>query len=136
MSFLLDTNILSELRKGRRASTRVVAWIESVDDEDLWTSVLVIGELRQGVERRRVRDPVTAAHLERWLDTIIESYGDRLLSIDNAVADRWGRMNVPDPLPVIDGLLAATAMTHDLTLVTRNIRDIRRTGVKHLNPFA
>jgi len=136
VSFLLDTNILSELRKGRRASTRVVAWIESVDDEDLWTSVLVIGELRQGVERRRVRDPVTAAHLERWLDTIIESYGDRLLSIDNAVADRWGRMNVPDPLPVIDGLLAATAMTHDLTLVTRNIRDIRRTGVKHLNPFA
>jgi len=136
VSFLLDTNILSELRKGRRASTRVVAWIESVDDEDLWTSVLVIGELRQGVERRRVRDPVTAAHLERWLDTIIESYGDRLLSIDNAVADRWGRMNVPDPLPVIDGLLVATAMTHDLTLVTRNIRDIRRTGVKHLNPFA
>jgi toxin FitB len=98
--------------------------------------VLVIGEHRQGVERLRRRDPPAAAKLDRWLDEIIEHHSDRTLPVDVAVAERWGRLNVPDPIPAVDGLLAATALVHSLTLVTRNLRDVRSTGVRHLDPFA
>jgi predicted nucleic acid-binding protein len=98
--------------------------------------VLVIGELRQGVERLRRRDPPAAAKLDRWLHELIERHADRTLPVDAAVADRWGRLNVPDPIPAVEGLLAATALAHSLTLVTRNVRDVRRTGVRHLDPFA
>ena len=136
MSFLVDTNVLSELRKGPRANARVVDWFRSVDDAALHLSVLVIGELRQGVERLRRRDPPAAAKLDRWLHELIERHADRTLPVDAAVADRWGRLNVPDPIPAVDGLLAATALVHSLTLVTRNVRDVQRTGVRHLDPFA
>lgn len=136
MSFLVDTNVLSELRKGPRANARVLSWFRSVDDAALHLSVLVIGELRQGVERLRRRDPPAAAKLDRWLHELIERHADRTLPVDAAVADRWGRLNVPDPIPAVDGLLAATALVHSLTLVTRNVRDVRRTGVRHLDPFA
>lgn len=135
MSFLVDTNVLSELRKGPRANARVLSWVRSVDDAALHLSVLVIGELRQGVERLRRRDPPAAAKLDRWLHELIERHADRTLPVDAAVADRWGRLNVPDPLPAVDGLLAATALVHSLTLVTRNVRDVRRTGVRHIDPF-
>lgn len=136
MSFLVDTNVISELRKGARADARVRAWFQSVDDAALHLSVLVIGELRQGVERLRRRDPPAAAKLDRWLHELIARHADRTLPVDAAVADRWGRLNVPDPIPAVDGLLAATALVHSLTLVTRNLRDVRRTGVRHLDPFA
>lgn len=136
MSFLVDTNVLSELRKGARADPRVLGWFRSVDDAALYLSVLVIGELRQGVERLRRRDPPAAAKLDRWLHELIERHADRTLPVDAAVADRWGRLNVPDPIPAVDGLLAATALVHSLTLVTRNVRDVRTTGVRHLDPFA
>jgi predicted nucleic acid-binding protein len=136
MSFLVDTNVLSELRKGPRANARVLGWFRSVDDAALHLSVLVIGELRQGVERLRRRDPPAAAKLDRWLHELIERHADRTLPVDDAVADRWGRLNVPDPISAVDGLLAATALVHSLTLVTRNVRDVRRTGVRHLDPFA
>lgn len=136
MNFLVDTNVLSELRKGARADPRVLGWFRSIDDAALYLSVLVIGELRQGVERLRRRDPSAAAKLDRWLHELIERHADRTLPVDAAVADRWGRLNVPDPIPAVDGLLAATALVHSLTLVTRNIRDVRRTGVRHLDPFA
>ena len=136
MSFLVDTNVLSELRKGPRANARVLGWFRSVDDAALHLSVLVIGELRQGVERLRRRDPPAAAKLDRWLHELIEHHADRTLPVDAAVADRWGRLNVPDPIPAVDGLLAATALVHSLTLVTRNVRDVRRTGVRHIDPFA
>lgn len=136
MKFLVDTNVLSELRKGPRANAGVLDWFRSVDAAALHLSVLVIGELRQGVERLRRRDSPAAAKLDRWLDELIERHADRTLPVDAAVADRWGRLNVPDPIPAVDGLLAATALVHSLTLVTRNTRDVRRTGVRHLDPFA
>jgi predicted nucleic acid-binding protein len=136
VSFLVDTNVISELRKGPRANTKVSGWFRSVDSAALYLSVLVIGELRQGVERLRRRDAPAAAKLDRWLRELVERHADRTLPVDTAVADRWGQLNAPDPLPAVDGLLAATALVHSLTLVTRNVRDVRNTGVRHLDPFA
>ena len=135
MNYLLDTNVVSELRKGRRTDTNVRTWFEDTPEEGLFLSVLVIGELRTGVERRRRRDPETARVLERWLDGIERDFGERILAIDMAIADQWGRLNGGNPLSCVDSLLAATAIRHDLTLVTRNTRDIRMTGVRYLNPF-
>jgi predicted nucleic acid-binding protein len=95
----------------------------------------VVGEIRQGVERLRRRDPKQATVFERWLATLRRDHGDRVLPITVGIAEEWGRLNVPDPLPVVDGLLAATAKVHDLTLVTRNTGQVERTGAKLLNPF-
>ena len=136
MSFLVDTNVLSELRKGERADRGVRNWFEGAGEEDLFTSVLVLGEVRRGIEAVRRRDVPSALALEQWLLRLTQTFGDRVLSVDGAVADRWGVLNVPDPLPTVDGLLAATALVHDLTLVTRNVRDVARTGVRCLDPFA
>ena len=133
--FLLDTNVVSELRKGSRADAGLLAWIVPIDDTALFLSVLVVGELRQGVERLRLRDAPQAERLDRWLLTLVNDYADRILQIDLSVADLWGRMNVPSPISAIDGLLAATAIVHDLTLVTRNVKDVERTGVRIHNPF-
>jgi len=108
LSFLLDTNVLSELRKRERADPGVLGWIHGIDSDELFLSVLVVGELRQGVERVRRRDGNAAAHLERWLDALISQHEDRILGVDVKVAEMWGRLNVPDPLPAVDGLLAAT----------------------------
>jgi len=135
VSYLLDTNVVSELRKGKRADARVVAWFEPVANDDIFISVLVLGELRQGVERVRRRDPSAAARLEHWLDALATGYADRLLPVDDRVADLWGRLSVPDPLPAVDGLLAATALVHGLTLVTRNVHDVEATGAEVFNPF-
>jgi toxin FitB len=110
-------------------------WLEEVDDEDLHLSVLVLGELRQGIERLRGRDPAAAARLDRWFGRLSEGYAGRILPVDERVAQLWGRLNVPDPLPAVDGLLAATALVHELTLVTRNTRDVSRTGARVFNPF-
>jgi hypothetical protein len=135
VTWLLDTNVLSELRKGPRADTGVRRWFDEAVDRDLFTSVLVAGELRRGVESIRLRDRAAADGLAQWLESLVERFGDRLLPIDAAVADRWGELNVPDPVPTVDGLLAATALVHDLTLVTRNVRDVATTGVRWLDPF-
>ena len=123
------------MRKGERTNLNVRHWFDAVPDAALFLSVLVIGELRTGVERRRRRDPQTAQLLEQWLNGIERDFTDRILPIDVATADQWGRLNGADPLSCVDSLLAATAIRHDLTLVTRNIRDIRSTGVRYLNPF-
>jgi toxin FitB len=135
VKFLLDTNVISELRKGSRAHARVRDWFQSVDDGAMYLSVLVIGEIRQGIESLRRRDAPAAARLDRWLAELVQSHADRVLPVDGAVADRWGRLNVPTPISAIDGLLAATALVHAATLVTRNVRDVKRTGVRHLDPF-
>lgn len=135
MSFLLDTNVISELRKGPRCNLGVSSWFEQVASEDLYLSVLTLGELRKGIENLRRRDASTAKALEAWLLEIESTYSERLLPVDQDVAEQWGRFSVPDPLPVLDGLLAATAHVHGLTLVTRNLKDVERTGVNCLNPF-
>jgi predicted nucleic acid-binding protein len=136
LSYLLDTNIISELRKGDRADSKVTAWFAELADEEIFLSVLTIGEIRRGIESVRRRDPDSAAALDRWLALLGEAHGDRILPIDRVIAEEWGRMNVLDPLPVIDGLLAATAQVLGLTLVTRNVSDVEATGVELLNPFA
>ncbi|HMC93588.1 MAG TPA: type II toxin-antitoxin system VapC family toxin [Polyangia bacterium] len=135
MSYLLDTNVVSELRKRTRASATVSSWFAGVDANDLFLSALVVGELRQGTERIRRRDPVAAERLERWMLALVESYAERILPVDQRIAELWGRLNVPDPLPAVDGLMAATAIVHDLTLVTRNTRQVARTGVRLHDPF-
>lgn len=135
MSFLVDTNVVSELRKGPRADPRVTAWFASVAEDELYLSVLTVGEIRCGIERIRRRDRRAAVGLDRWIRTLVRAYEDRLLPVDRLVAEQWGRLNVPDPLPVVDGLLAATAAVHGLVLVTRNVRDLERTRVPLFDPF-
>jgi predicted nucleic acid-binding protein len=134
VSWLVDTNVLSELRKGERANQGIRAWLAEARDEELFTSVLVIGEIRRGIESIRRRDIPSALALEQWLTRITVDFGDRILPIDVRVADRWGALNVPDPIPTVDGLLAATALVHDLVLVTRNVRDVAGTGAALLDP--
>jgi predicted nucleic acid-binding protein len=135
LSYLVDTNVISELRKGERADPAVQTWFASVADEEIFLSVLTVGEIRQGFERIRRRDLAAATALDRWLDRVVDMHRDRLVPVDRLVAEEWGRMNVPDPLPVIDGLLAATAKVTGLTLATRNVADVERTGVDLVNPF-
>ncbi len=135
MNYLIDTNIISELRKGERCDPNLAAWYAEVADEALFLSALVLGEIRKGVELARPKDPDKAAALERWLRQVEEAFEVRVLGIDNAVVDQWGRMGAVRPIPTIDGLLAATAVIHGLTLVTRNDRDIAGLGAKVLNPF-
>jgi len=135
VSFLLDTNVVSEIQK--KAPDRGVAtWFASVPADKLFLSVLVVGEIRQGITRLVRRDPAQAEIFERWLSQLVDGYGDRIVPITVRIAEAWGRLNVPDPVPVVDGLLAATALVHDWTLVTRNFNDVTSTGVRLLDPFA
>ncbi len=135
MAFLLDTNVISELRK-RSPNPHVLAWHQAHAHTSAYLSTLAVGEIRQGVERIRHRDPGQADTLERWLTGLIASYRDKILPVTVDIAEEWGRLNAsPQPPPVIDGLMAATANVHRLTLVTRNVGDIARTGVQFINPF-
>ena len=135
MSYLLDTNIVSEIRKGSRCDPAVAAWWAGVAEDDLRVSVLVLGEIRKGVELARQRDPQKARALETWLNDLVSDFGDRILPVDAAVAEEWGRMAAVRPVPAIDALLAATARTNGLTLVTRNTADVAGLDVEVLNPF-
>lgn len=134
MSYLLDTNIVSELKK-TRPNPGVVAWRDSTSPDEHFLSVLVLGEIRRGVELLRPRDPVRAESIDAWLTSLSSTYEHRILPVDAGVTDAWGRLDVPDRLPVVDGLLAATALVHDMILVTRNTADIRRPSVRMVNPF-
>jgi len=135
LSYLLDTNVISELRKGERGDVNVARWYESLAEDEVFLSVLTIGELRRGVELIRRRDSTSAERLDAWLANVSSEHSDRILPVDAAVAERWGRLNVPDPVPVVDGLLAATALIHGFTLATRNVKDVEGTGVSCVNPF-
>jgi len=135
VKFLLDTNVVSELRKGPRADRKVAMWFQGLDPDELFLSVLVVGEIRRGIEGIRRRDPKAAQALDRWLLGLAAGFEDRILPVDRRVAEEWGRMNVPDPLPVLDALMAATAKVHDLVLATRNVKDVASTGVETVNPF-
>ncbi len=134
MSFLLDTNVLSEARR-KRASPQVTSWFQRVDPTSLHISVLTLGEIAKGAARYAKRDVAQAAVLAQWLDATRRDYADRIIPIDIEIAETWGRLDALRPLPVIDGLLAATALVRDMTLVTRNLRDIADTGVTVLDPW-
>ncbi|TSD84398.1 type II toxin-antitoxin system VapC family toxin [Mycobacterium sp. KBS0706] len=132
--YLLDTNILSETRR-TRAEPRVLSFLSAADPAQLFVSVLTIGELRKGIEVRHRSDAKMAAKLSTWAEALEASFADRVLAVDTATAKLWGVLSADRPRPVIDTLLAATAIVHDLTLVTRNAADVAGTGVSVLNPW-
>lgn len=134
MSYLLDTNVVSELRR-KRPAPGVVRWFDGVQSDELHLSVLVVGELRRGVELLRRKDSAAADSIDAWLDELSTRFRERILPISPAVADQWGRLGVPDPLPAVDALMAATALVHDLVLVTRNVIDFEPAGVRVVDPF-
>ncbi|WP_059010794.1 type II toxin-antitoxin system VapC family toxin [Streptomyces specialis] len=132
--YLLDTNVVSELRR-HRPDPRVAAWIRGVPDRSVHLSTLIVGEIRKGVENIRHRDAARAAALDLWLDDLRHRYADRVLPVTADIAEAWGRLSAARRVPAIDGLLAATALVHDLTLVTRNVKDVAHTGCRVRNPF-
>lgn len=135
MTYLLDTNVLSETRK-RQPAAGVTDWITATPPERLHVSVLTLGEIEQGISRIRGRgDQAQAAGLERWLREVELGFADRILPVTLQVASAWGRHQHAQPLPVVDGLIAATARVNGLTVVTRNVKDFERSGVLVLNPF-
>lgn len=135
MSFLLDTNVLSEIRK-QPPNPGVADWFAGTESADLHLSVLVVGEVRQGIERLRHRgDGDQAAVFERWLEVLKGEFGDRLLPVTTAVAERWGALHADQALPDVDGLLVATAAVHELTLVTRDRSLLATTAVRTLDPW-
>lgn len=135
--FLLDTNVISELVRPR-PEPKVKAWVAATDEDLLYLSVLTFGEIRKGIAA--LKDASRGVRLETWLEgDLAVRFAGRILAIDRAVAGRWGRLGAQagskSPLPVIDGLLAATALHHNLTLVTRNTKDVAETGVPVFNPW-
>lgn len=136
MKFLIDTNVISEIRKRERADANVIRWVNQTSVEDIGTSVLVLAEIRRGIELKRRSDPLQAKSLDRWFSQMRIRLADRVLPIDETIAETWALLGIPNPLPLIDSLLAATAKVHGLILVTRNITDIDSTGVELLDPFS
>ena len=134
--YLIDTNVLSEIRKGaQRADPRVWSWWLDRREAALFLSVMTLGEIRKGIEQLRKRDGVQAFTLDRWLEQTSHAFKDQILEISEEVADGWGKLQAIRPLPDIDALLAATALHHGLTLVTRNESDFTGLGVTMINPF-
>ena len=134
MSFLVDTNVISELRK-KRVNPRVLKWFKDLADDEIFLSVLTIGEIRRGIRRIQARDSKQASALNSWLTQLTTGYEQRILPVDRAVAEEWGNLPMHDAVPVIDGLIGATARVHGLTVATRNVKDISRTGALWINPF-
>lgn len=136
--FLIDTNVISEARKGQRADQGVQAFWDAAarDDTPLFVAAVTIGELRRGVELIRHRgDHPQAQLLEQWLVEVLQTTSDRVLNLDGDAAQIWGRLRVPNPHNAIDKQIAAIALLHDLTVVTRNTDDFAGCGVRLLNPF-
>ena len=135
MSYLLDTNVLSEPRK-RSPDPRVLAWFAAIDASELFVSVLSLGEIRNGVERLRRRgDTQQAEIVDQWLERLESDFADRFVPITLRVAERWGAMNAERIRPTVDGLLAATALENDFTFVTRDTRSIKSADVRVVNPW-
>ena len=135
--YLLDTNVISELRKGGRANPGVTAFFATLTADDIYLSVQTIGEIRRGLENIRNRgDREQAARLEAWLDSVVADYSDRILAFDCDCAQVWGKLMSPSPQHPIDKQIAAIALIYDLTVVTRNTEDFKSTGVRSVNPFS
>lgn len=135
MKWLVDTNVLSELRKKTRCDPGVSTWAEGVSEESMFTSVLVIGEIRRGVDRVARKDAAQGRALGRWLEQVRAAFAGRTLEVTEQIAEEWGRLDAFTPRPVVDALLAATARVHGLTMVTRNTADFDVMGVDVFNPF-
>lgn len=136
--YLLDTNIISEARKGSRANSGVRAFFRNAvrSRAAVFLSVVTIGELRRGIELVRHRgDEDQARQLEKWFDVILQDYTDHVLDLDSDIAQVWGRLRIPRPENTLEKQIAATALVHDLTVVTRNQKDFSSIGVKLINPF-
>jgi toxin FitB len=136
--FLLDTNVISELRKAGdgRADGNVTAWLSNVDAESFYISAVTLMELEQGILRMQRRDPTQGNRLRIWMDShILPEFSERTLPVDRAVALRCAPLHVPDPRPERDAFIAATALVHGMTVVTRNIADFEPTGVHAFNPW-
>lgn len=134
LQYLLDTNVLSETRK-KQANQRVISFLSAVEPLAMHISVLTLGELRKGVALLERRDPDSAKKIASWVDGLEFSFADRILGIDTATARLWGVLSAQRPRPVVDTLLAATALVHDLTFVTRNTSDLHRIKLKLLDPW-
>jgi predicted nucleic acid-binding protein len=135
VNFLLDTNVISELNRGLNAAPKVAAWLATIAPERVYTSVIVLGEIRRGIELIARRDKSRAALLESWYASTRQHLGVRVLPIDESVMSIWAKISVPDMLPAYDGLIAATALVHGLTVATRNTTDYRHAGVPVINPW-
>jgi predicted nucleic acid-binding protein len=136
--YLIDTNVISEIRKGEKANAGVRQFFDTAipDNTPLFVSSITMGELQRGVNLMFHRgDTLQGNLLENWLNAILANYQDNILSIDSEIARIWGKLRVPDPQHALDKLIAATALIYDLTVVTRNIKDFESTGVRLLNPF-
>jgi predicted nucleic acid-binding protein len=136
VSFLLDTNVLSELRKGQRANEHVLAFAAQVGWENVHTSWVVIAELRRGARLVGRRDASQARALDIWIGWVMETLEERIHAVDRPVAEAWASLMVPDPRSPLHALIAATALSRGLTLVTRNTRDFTGCGLKLLDPWA
>ena len=136
MAFLLDTNVLSELRKGARCDSKVRAWARTHQSARHCISVLSLGEIRKGIELLRKKDPHQCSAFEHWLTRIRTDCAEDLLPITDTIVERWGQLMDDQPQPVADSLIAATALEHNLTVVTRNVSDFSRTGANVVDPFA
>jgi toxin FitB len=135
--YLLDTNVLSEIRKGaQRARPEVYQWWLGMRDQELFLSVMTLGEIRKGIDRLGARDVAQTLALERWLDEVKTTFRERVIDVSLAVAERWGKLQAMRSLPEVDALLAASVLEHDLTLVTRNEADFEGLGIRIFNPFS
>lgn len=135
MNVLVDTNVVSELKRGRNANPRVAEWFSKLPTELVFTSVIVLGEVRRGIELIARRDKPQAEGLERWYASIRERLANRVLAVDEPIVTLWSRISVPNPLPAFDGLIAATALVHGMTVATRDARSYRRVGVDVFDPW-
>ena len=134
--YLLDTNVLSEIRKGsQRAQPQVWKWWQKMQDEELFLSVMTLGEIRKGIDRLAVRDAAQTLVLERWFEELKSGFLERLIEVTPGIAEGWGRLQAVRSLPEVDALIAASALHHDLTLVTRNETDFAGLGNRVFNPF-
>ena len=135
MSFLLDTNVICEIRRGSKTNPQVKAWQAPHPPECLFLSVITMGEIRKGVETARRKDEAKALVLEGWLRSLEFEFEDRILAVDAEIADLWGRLLARYAMSPMDGLISATAACYGYTVVTRNERDFQRCGVDFINPF-